>query len=78
MRSEERMVIRKATKEDANSLLRIYSYYVENTAISFEYHQMDEESLSLKMQEIGYKDLLQTRTPLLNGKALIRMDFLKG
>ena len=31
------MVIRKATKEDAVSLLRIYSYYVENTAISFEY-----------------------------------------
>ena len=31
------MVIRKATKEDANSILRIYSYYVENTAISFEY-----------------------------------------
>lgn len=31
------MVIRKATKKDANSLLSIYSYYVENTAISFEY-----------------------------------------
>ena len=31
------MVIRKATKEDAGSLLKIYSYYVENTAISFEY-----------------------------------------
>ncbi|MCR5025024.1 MAG: GNAT family N-acetyltransferase [Lachnospiraceae bacterium] len=31
------MVIHKATKEDASSILRIYSYYVENTAISFEY-----------------------------------------
>lgn len=31
------MVIRKATKEDAEGLLRIYSYYVEDTAISFEY-----------------------------------------
>ena len=31
------MVIRKATKGDADNLLRIYSYYVENTAISFEY-----------------------------------------
>ncbi len=42
------------------------------------HHQMDEESLSIKMQEIGYKDILQTRTPLPNGKALIRMDFIKG
>ncbi len=31
------MVIHKATKEDASSILRIYSYYVEDTAISFEY-----------------------------------------
>ena len=31
------MEIRKATKKDAGSLLKIYSYYVENTAISFEY-----------------------------------------
>lgn len=31
------MVIRAATREDAESLLKIYSYYVENTAISFEY-----------------------------------------
>ena len=41
------------------------------------HHQMDEKSLSIRMQEIGYKDILQTRTPLPNGKALIRMDFLK-
>ena len=31
------MVIRATTREDAGSLLKIYSYYVENTAISFEY-----------------------------------------
>lgn len=31
------MVIRAATRKDAGSLLKIYSYYVENTAISFEY-----------------------------------------
>ena len=31
------MVIRAATREDAGCLLKIYSYYVENTAISFEY-----------------------------------------
>lgn len=30
-------MIRFATEEDAEELLRIYSYYVENTAITFEY-----------------------------------------
>ena len=44
----------------------------------FEHHQMDEKSLLTKMQEIGYKDILQARIPLPNGKAFIRMDFLKG
>ena len=42
------------------------------------HHQMDKRSLSAKMQEIGYKEILQTRTQLPNGKALIRMDFQKG
>lgn len=42
------------------------------------YHQMDEDSLLTKMQEIGYKDILQARIPLPNGKAFVRMDFLKG
>ena len=31
------MLIRNATKKDAKRLLEIYAYYVENTAISFEY-----------------------------------------
>ena len=30
------MVIRSAVIEDAESLLKIYAYYVKNTAISFE------------------------------------------
>ena len=30
-------MIRSATENDAGELLKIYSYYVENTAISFEY-----------------------------------------
>ena len=33
----ENIVIRNATVEDAQALLDIYSYYVKNTAISFEY-----------------------------------------
>ena len=31
------MIIRTATINDAKALLNIYSYYVENTAVSFEY-----------------------------------------
>ena len=42
------------------------------------HHQMDEDSLLTKMQEIGYKDILQSRIPLPNGKAFIRMDFQNG
>ncbi len=40
------------------------------------HHQLDEKSLSTKMIEIGFKGILQTRTPLPNGKALLRMDFI--
>ena len=42
------------------------------------HHQMDENSLSARMMEIGYKDLLQTRISLPNGKAFIRIDFQNG
>ena len=42
------------------------------------HHQMDEKALLTKMQEIGYKDILQSRIPLPNGKAFIRMDFQNG
>ena len=42
------------------------------------HHQMDENLLSTKLMEIGYKEILQTRTALPNGKALLRMDFTKG
>ncbi|MCR5637723.1 MAG: hypothetical protein K6F97_02585 [Lachnospiraceae bacterium] len=41
------------------------------------HHQIDENSLLTKMQETGYKDILQARVPLPNGKALIRIDFRK-
>lgn len=34
---ESACIIRTATVEDADRLLEIYAYYVENTAISFEY-----------------------------------------
>ena len=39
------------------------------------HHQMDQESLSAKLQEIGYNDILHATVPLHNGKASIRIDF---
>ena len=51
--------IRIATTEDAEQLLRIYSYYVENTAITFEY-----EIPSLKEFQDRIKKILN-RNPYL-------------
>ena len=42
------------------------------------HHQLEGDILSAKLTEIGYSNILQTRTPLPNGKALLRMDFRKG
>ncbi len=42
------------------------------------HHPMDGNVLSAKMAEAGYKNTLQTSTPLPNGKVLLRMDFRKG
>ncbi|MCR5591903.1 MAG: GNAT family N-acetyltransferase [Lachnospiraceae bacterium] len=52
------MVLRTAEKEDAKRLLNIYSYYVENTAISFEYEppSLDEfrERISNTLKKYPY------------------------
>ena len=44
------ITIRKATPDDTRRLLEIYSYYVENTAITFEYDvpYVDEFSRSYR------------------------------
>ena len=44
------ITIRKATPDDTRRLLEIYSYYVENTAITFEYDvpSVDEFSRSYR------------------------------
>ena len=35
--SEEKFMIRNAEETDAERLVEIYAYYVESTAVSFEY-----------------------------------------
>lgn len=46
------MVIRSATPDDAEKLLEIYSYYVENTAISFEYDTPSVEEFRERIETI--------------------------
>ena len=41
------------------------------------YHQMEEETLTVAMEDIGYSLILQETYPLPNGKALVRLDFQK-
>ncbi len=41
------------------------------------HHQMDEASLIQAMKEIGYNRILQASQPLPNGKALVRVDFIR-
>ena len=49
------MLIRSATKEDAGRLLEIYAYYVENTAISFEYDVPSLDEFGGRMENIMKK-----------------------
>lgn len=45
------MKIRSATVEDAERLLEIYAYYVEHTAISFEYDVPSAEEFRRRIEE---------------------------
>lgn len=47
--------IRKATVNDCKELLEIYSYYVKNTAISFEYDVPLEEEFTDRIKNISRK-----------------------
>ena len=53
MNSTGKYNIRLATKEDAQKLLDIYSYYVKNTAITFEYDVPDEEEFRGRIETIS-------------------------
>lgn len=47
--------IRHATTSDCKQLLKIYSYYVENTAISFEYDVPSIEEFTSRIEHISKK-----------------------
>ena len=60
------VMIRFATEEDAEELLRIYSYYVENTAITFEYDTpaLDEFKYRIRTIKAMYPYLISEATPM--------------
>ncbi len=47
------MNIRKVTEQDAEALLEIYGYYVEETAISFEYETPSVEEFRRRIRDIS-------------------------
>ena len=47
--------IRQTTPEDAGRLLQIYAYYVENTAITFEYEVPTEDEFRKRIEHITQK-----------------------
>ena len=54
------LVIRDAQVDDAQRLVEIYSYYVLNTAVSFEYDAPSVEEFQnriLKTKEKGYESI---------------------
>ncbi len=49
------MIIRTVAEEDAKAIASIYRYYVEETAISFEYEAPSEEEMKARIRSI-YRD----------------------
>ena len=48
---KEDIIIRAATVEDAESLLDIYGYYVENSSLSFEYNVPSVEKFKKRIKD---------------------------
>lgn len=46
------MIIRKATLDDARMICKIYNYYIENTAVTFETEPVSEIEMRRRMEEI--------------------------
>ena len=58
------MQIRVAEERDAAALAEIYSYYVEKTAITFEYETPStEESWDMPMAPLFIRELLMAGAP---------------
>ena len=49
------VTVRDASLSDAERLVQIYGYYVEHTAISFEYERPSPDEFRVRMERIGRK-----------------------
>ncbi len=69
------MKIRSATPEDSKELLKIYAYYVENTAISFEYDVPGESEFRGRIENTlrKYPYLVLEEDGIIQGYAYARV-----
>ena len=49
------MKIRDASKNDCKQIAQIYNYYIENTAITYEYEKLDDKEIYRRMSSIVEK-----------------------
>lgn len=66
--------VRDATLDDAESILKIYDYYVKNTAITFEYDTHSLAEFQSRMREImkRYPYLVILQNGMIKGYAYAR------
>jgi|GEM_PF-680130 phosphinothricin acetyltransferase len=53
--ANKRISVRRASLQDVDKILEIYSYYVENTAITFEYETPSKEEMLDRMEKFSSK-----------------------
>ena len=51
------------------------SDYENHMSLDSVHHQMEEQALTMAMNEIGYRPLKKDEYPLPNGKELVMLDF---
>ena len=52
---DEKIIVRSVYESDVERLVEIYSYYVENTAVSFEYNRPSVEEFKERIESIKKK-----------------------
>ena len=52
MEIKEKVLIRRASEEDAQAILDVYAPYIKNTAITFEYEVPSVEAFRSRIEQI--------------------------
>lgn len=79
VKMSQHVTIRTARKEDAADLARIYAYYVNKTAITFEYQAPDASEMDRRRKTIlaQYPYLMAEKTVLSSAMPML-MSFTDG